>query len=282
MALALRNSNFESSAKAHVAPSADAEPRPLLEGLRLDYGPVSRIAEFLLKADKAMADRVVTICISSLSELVRVNSINRDTWGTFTPILDVRVAPLTAENSYCLTGLDRAGEVVVLQGGRLIDTGDITLQQMADDQSIYYGRAHNPSDAEPRCLMSVPKANHLRGRLTYSGGLWVNPIYRGVGFSALMPRISRLLALGRWDTNHTISFVTDSLAGSPVLKAYGYKNIEPRYSIQQNGVQTYSGSLVWMDTAAVIEDMESFLSTGFTEIDRAISERSSKQVAASA
>jgi hypothetical protein len=194
--------------------------------------------------------------------------------------LDVRVAPLDVTNSCCVTGRDSTGEVVVLIGSRLIDTAGRTLQQMADDQSIYYGRPHTPGPSEPRCLMSSAMAAELKGRFTYSGGLWVKPTYRGRGFPAVMERISRLLALGRWGTSHTISFVSESLATSPVLKAYGYTHIQPSYAIVQDGVEAYRGLLIWMQTGEVIADMRAFMSGGFAQIDHAVVDGRRKQVAA--
>lgn len=259
--------------------TADGGHRRLLEGLRLDHGPIDQIGSFLLRAEKAMADRGITMFLSPISELVRVNAMNLDSWYAFSPILDVRVAPLDASNSHCITGRDQSGETVVLLGNRLIDTGERSLQEYADDQSLYYGRPHVPLESEPRCVMSVPIANELRGRLTYSGGMWVKPVYRGLSSSAILPRVSRLLALGRWGTSHTFSFVTDSLAKSPVLRAYGYENIQPSYAIVQGGEETYRGSLIWMETAKVIDDMREFMSRGFAEIDRTIGDRSGKNVA---
>jgi len=264
---------------AFAAKKADSVK--LLENLKLDHGPIEDIAAFLLIAEKAMSDLGITVFISPISELARVCDANPNTWGWFSPILDVRIAPLDATNSYSITGCDRTGQVVVLQGGRLFDTGEKSLQQIADDQSIYYGVARNPTDDELRCQLPAPMASTLKGRLHYSGGLWVNPSYRGRGFPAIMERISRALALGWWGTNHTFSFISDSLAGSPVFSAYGYKNIQPSYSIFKGTAELYKGSLIWMDSESLAADLKEFTSNGFAKVDRAVVDRRGKNAAAS-
>lgn len=273
---------IEASSLSTRSETTVVERVPFLEGLRLDHGPVELLGAFLLRADKALADRGIKLFRCPISELVRVNAMNQDSWGAFTPILDVRVAPLTAADSYCLTGVTAAGEVVVAQGGRLLDTGSGTLQDLADDQSIYYGRPHQPELAEPRCVMNVPMARHLAGRLVCSGGTWVRPSHRSIGLSAILPRISRTLALGWWNTDYTISFLSDQLAKSPVLKSYGYTNIQAGYAIHQSGRETYRGSLVWMERETMLTDLAEFVSRGLTEIDRQIDDRSREQKAAPA
>lgn len=274
-------------AHSAVAPSspvssAPGERVPLLEELRLDHGPIERLGAFLLRADAALVDRGIRLYRCPISELVRVNALNRESWGAFSPILDVRVAPLGPADSYCLTGTTASGEIVVAQGGRLLDTMLGTLQDLADSQSIYYGHPHQPDIAQPRCTMNVPMARELRGRLVCSGGTWVKPSHRGLGLAAILPRISRTLALGWWNTDYTISFLSDSLAKSPVLKSYGYTNIQPGYSIQQNGQETYRGSLVWMSRAAMLDDLQEFQLRGLAEIDRQIDRGGRQQQSAPA
>ena len=274
----MRSANSEES--PFVAKPGQEGHRRFLENLRLDHGPIDELGSFLLRAERAMSDHGVTLYNSPMSELARVNEVNQQTWKSFSPILDFRLAPLDRTNSYCVTGRDPSGEVVVLIGGKLIDTGERTLQETADDQSIYYGQPHSPSLTQPRCVMTVPVAKHLKGRFNYSGGLWVKPSYRGRGFPAIMERISRMFALGQWGTSHAISFVTDELANSPVLLAYGYKNIQPSYSIVQDGAEAYRGSLIWMEAKAAIDDMREFGSNGLSKIDRAVIDGRRKDIAA--
>jgi len=242
----------------------------LLDNLRLDHGPIEDLAAFLLMADKALSDMGITMYRSSVSELARVCEMHPASWGWFAPMLDVRIAPIDPATSYSIIGRDQHGEVVVVQGGKLLDTGKRTVQAMADDHSLYYGVPRNPALHELRCSLSAPIASTLRGRLHYSGGLWVNPTHRGRGFPAITERISRALGLGWWGTNHTFSFVSESLIASPLNSLTGFKNIQPSYSIFKDGVEAYKGSLIWMDAETVATDLREFCLTGFAKIDAGV------------
>jgi hypothetical protein len=242
----------------------------LLDDLKLDHGPIEEIAAFLLMADKSLSDMGITMYRSSIRELPRICGMHPKTWGWFAPMLDVRVAPIDPRISYSIIGLDQQGEVAVVQGGKLLDTGERTVQEMADDHSLYYGVPHDPAPHELRCKLSAPMASVLKGRLHYSGGLWVNPKHRGRGFPAISERISRALGLGWWGTNHAFSFVSDSLTASPLNSLTGFKNVQPSYSIFKDGAETYKGSLIWMDAEAVAADLKEFSLTGFAKIDAGI------------
>lgn len=242
----------------------------LLDGLRLDYGPIEDIAAFLLKADKTLSDMGITMYRTSIWELARICTMHPQSWGWFAPMLDARIAPIDPATSYCIVGRDQNGDVAVVQGGKLLDTGDRTVQEMADDQSLYYGSPRNPAPNELTCALSAPMASKLKGRLHYSGGLWVNPAHRGRGFPAISERISRALALGWWGTTHTFSFVSESLINSPLNSLTGFTNIQPSYRIFKDGAEAYRGALIWMDAAAVAADLSEFRLGGFAKIDAGV------------
>jgi len=242
----------------------------LLHNLTLDHGPIEDLAAFLLMADKALSDMGITMYRSSVSELARVCEMHPKSWGWFAPMLDVRVAPIDPTTSYSIIGRDLQGEIAVVQGGKLLDTGDKTVQAMADDHSLYFGVPRNPAPHELRCRLSAPMAGTLRGRLHYSGGLWVNPTHRGRGLPAITERISRALGLGWWGTTHTFSFVSESLTASPLNSLTGFKNIQPSYSIFKDGAEAYKGSLIWMEAETVATDLQEFYLTGFAKIDAGV------------
>jgi hypothetical protein len=252
----------------------------LLDGLRLDHGPIEDLAAFLLMADTALSDMGITMYRSSISELVRVCEMHPKSWGWFAPMLDVRIAPIDPTTSYSIIGLDRQGEVAVVQGGKLLDTGDRSVQEMADDHSLYYGVPHDPAPHELQCRVSAPMASTLKGRLHYSGGLWVDPRHRGRGLPAITERVSRALGLGWWGTSYAFSFVSESLTASPLNSLTGFKNVQPSYSIFKDGAETYKGSLIWMDAESVAADLKEFSLTGFAKIDAGVIYGSRKNTAA--
>jgi hypothetical protein len=151
------------SSRASVADNASSTavglPRPFLEGLRLDYGPVPEIAHFLLRADAEVQRRGVVLRFAPVSEIAEINSQQQTSWGAFTPILDVRLAPLNDDNSFCLLGTSLSEQIVTVQGARLFSTGDASLAELARTQALYYGDQGFPGGAAPHCKLTAASAS---------------------------------------------------------------------------------------------------------------------------
>jgi len=240
-----------------------------LDGLRLDHGPVPLLARFLLRADAYLRQQDIHLGFGSIATIAELNEEHFANWGRFAPQLDIRIATLTDADSYCLIGRNAQGDIVATQAGRIYDIGERSLQDIADDRSLYYGANPPPSDGLT-CSISAPSARHIKGRFVYSGALWVRPDYRGLRLAALLPRMSRAYALGRWNTMYTFAFIGAAMASSPLLAMYGYRKVEPTYTFFENGTQIYTGSLMWMDAEELAQDLEAFISTGFEELDRSV------------
>jgi hypothetical protein len=246
-----------------------------LDGLQLEHGPVPDLARFLLRADAAVRERGVSLSFVPISEIVRVNAENPKSWGAFTPILDTRIARLAPDRSFCLMGSSPLGQIVTMQAARLYDCAEQSLSDLADSHALYYGGDPWPGGDAPTCRLTSPIAASLSGKLLYSGALWVHPGWRGQHLSAILPRISRVLGLGRWGTDFTFTFVSDQIAASKLFPLYGYHRIEPGYSIHSGEVTTYRGSLVWMNRDELVADMNDAVSRYLApEIDGVIGDRS--------
>ena len=98
----------------------------------------------------------------------------------------------------------------------------------------------------------------------------MHPDARGLGLASFLPRMSRVYALGHFDTDVTFAFVSDQISKTPLFKSYGYHKLEPSYSIFYDGRKTYQGSLMWMDREELVADMQDFVSAGLAEIDRRV------------
>lgn len=60
------------------------------------------------------------------------------------------------------------------------------------------------------------------GRLAHTGGLWVDPEYRGIGLSWLMPRFNHCMATLRWNLDSVTAMVFESLKKTGIPeKNYG-------------------------------------------------------------
>ena len=249
-------------------------PRSFLDGLRLDHGPIADIGKFLLATDAAVQSIGITLSFAPISELVALQAANEASWYAFQPTLNARYATLDDSNSYCLLGRDRSGRVVAAQAGRIYPLGpDKSLQSITDDQTIFYDTPRHPALDEPRAVLTAPSAKLITGTLVYSGALWVAPDYRGHKLAAILPRISRAYALGRYNTDITFCFVSDQIADSPLFSMYGYRRREPRYTIWMDGKPWYQASLLWMDRDELVADMAAFRSGLVSEIDGAVGRR---------
>jgi hypothetical protein len=241
--------------KRPVAAGRLHHPRSFLDGLRLDHGPVADIGRFLLAAENAVAAFGITLSFARTAELVALQENNEVSWPLLAPWMSAKFAPLSDDNSYCLLGRNAQGKVVASQAGRIYRLGDRTLRHIVDDHSMIYGKPTALVGQDPFIRLAAPAAAKLGGKLVYSGALWVDPAHRGNKLAALLPRISRAYAHGRFGTETTFCFVSDQIAASPLFAMYGYTNRQQGFSLWEGEKCVYEASLLWMQSAQLVSDM---------------------------
>jgi GNAT superfamily N-acetyltransferase len=245
----------------------DAVPkRSFLTEISIDHGPAQLLGQFFLRADSAIRARGITLVFGGIDELIAVNEANSSSWGVFAQTLDSRYGNIGSHESYCLLGLNNQGDIVAAQAGRKYELQGRTLQNIADDASLYYGDGPRPRQALS-CTMAAPSAATITGRIVYSGALWVHPEYRGKQLAAFLPRVSRAYALARWGTDYTIAFMSPQIAGSPLRASYGYKNVEPGYAVHFQGETIYEGHLAWMNAETLTTDLFEFSLSLLAKVD---------------
>ena len=258
----------------------EKEPRysqtSFLEGLRLDYGPVPSLSLFLLKSETYLRNCGIQLSLDSIATIAAKNAREFASWGRFAPQLDTRLVNISDQDSYSMVGRDQAGNIVATQAGRVYDTGSRSLKDIADDRSLYYGVEPPPCNGLT-CELTAPAAAMMRGRLVYSGALWVHPSFRGQKVASILPRASRAYALGRWNTDYTFAFIGAAMASSPLLSMYGYRRVEPSYTFYEAGQPIYTGALMWMGTEELVTDLEEFGSSGFFEVDGSVRDSSGQR-----
>lgn len=255
----------ETRAKGHSRSS-------FLADLKIDHGPPGLLGRFFLAAENAVRDRGVVLSFASLEQSAMLHDAQTKNWAVFPPMLDTRLAHISEDMSYCLLGRNARGQVVCCQGGRIYDLDGRSLADIVNDQSFVYGDGGQPKDSQPVCAISAPSASTITGRFVYSGALWVHPDWRGQRLAGILPRISRAYALARWNTAYTFAFVSNSVANSPLLKLYGYKNVEPAFHFENLGPGHVDGCLLWMDAAALAADLVDFMATGLAKIDGVVAD----------
>ena len=250
--------------------TARNRPNSFLDGLRLDHGPIAEIGRFLLTAEATVRALGITLSFARTSELQELQEKNAASWPLLAPWMNGKFSPLDDENSYCLLGRNATGRLVASQGGRIYRLGQRSLRDIVDDHSLIYGRPVQPQGRDPHVKLAAPAAGQLTGTIVYSGALWVAPEHRGNKLAALLPRISRAYALGRFGTETTFCVVSDQIAASPLFAMYGYTLREPGFSLWEGPDQVYTASLLWMPEAQLVADMTATRERLIAQVDGAV------------
>jgi hypothetical protein len=229
---------------------------PLLTQVTLEHGPVGLLGRFLLKAEQASRARGVTLSIEPIEALGEFTRAHLPTWPPL-PMFDPAPDAFPSGRALCLLGRDATGQVVATQAVRGYRWRDSSLRRECETLRIFYGASAPPAAA--RCTISAPSANSIRGPVAYSGGGWYDAAFRGRELSAILPRISRTLALTLWDTHFTVSFVDWRLVQKGVVARYGYRTIEDGVRFEGILGDAFQGAVVWMDRATLLEDLEDFV-----------------------
>lgn len=249
----------------HQSPQKRAR-RSFVTEVTINSGPQQLLGQFFLRADTCVRKRGIILEFASIRDLVPINEANVATWPNMAQTLDCRHGNIGEDESYCLLGRNDAGEVVAAQAGRLYDLRSRTLKDIADDGTLYYGTGARPENPLS-CDMTAPAARVIRGRVVYSGALWVRPDHRGKNLAKFLPRISRAYALASWGTDYTIAFLSPEITTSPLRQAYGYRNVEPTYTVYKSGQKVYEGNLGWMGAQELADDLFEFSKSLLSEID---------------
>ena len=252
---------------------------PLLDGLQVQYGPVTLLGRFFLLADALLANAGVTLFRTSLAEAAATQAANADSWHMFPPMLDSRLSSIPSEFSYGLLGRNDRGEVVCAQGGRVYDVPGRSFADLVLDQSFFFGAEIPPAPGFPTASVTAPSASMVKGRFVYSGGLWIHPDYRGKHLAGVLPRLSRCYALAMWDTEFTVGMVREDNAIPKLLAAYGYNRIEPRFTITGLAPTPLSWLLMIMERSELIADLTRFVDAHASQIDAAIRDGSAQDQA---
>ncbi|MFV0296236.1 MAG: hypothetical protein ACK5JT_08975 [Hyphomicrobiaceae bacterium] len=248
----------------------------LLKGLQIEHGPIPQLGRFFLLADRLLADAGVKVFRTSLDAAAEAQAANVDSWAMFPPMLDTRLSPISEDESFALLGKDASGDVVCAQAARFYDLGERSFKDIVTDQSFFYGSQIPPDPGMPLAAVTAPSAGHIKGRMLYSGALWVHPKCRGRHLTGVLPRISRAYGVARWNTQTTVGMVREDNMVPKLLASYGYKTIEPRFTITKLAPTTLSWCIMVMQQAELLEDLNRFVEARSSEIDTAVSDSSTE------
>jgi hypothetical protein len=229
--------------------------------ITIDYGPRDLLARFFLLADRECRNRGIYLSLSSdPHEMLRVNEVNRDTWGMLVPMFDPTKNALKSDAFFWLKGFNEVGEVVASQGARFHLWDGTTLKHELESLRFFYADPSERVAAGEHYIVDAPAARRITGRNAFSGGTWARPDMRGQKLSALLPRISRAYALTRWRTEFSFSFVSPVLIEKGVVANYGYTKTEGAVGFRNCSFRPDGDlHLILKTEAEIIEDCRAFV-----------------------
>jgi hypothetical protein len=245
----------------------------LISEIDVGYGPVELIGKFFLKADTAARERGITLSFGSFDDLVAANRANSQSWRRLVTMYDPAFCSLTPDHATCILGRNAAGEVVATQAARLYRMTKTTFYDELTSLRAFYDNPERDRNAGEVCSVSAQSTRDMVGRVLCGGAAWYRPDYRGRFLSAILPRISRVYAFTRWQTDFTTSLMVEGIVKGGVAERSGYRNIDWAIEIKNSRLGDVRCAFVWMTAERLLEDLEEFLASFDAQIDAPVLER---------
>jgi hypothetical protein len=246
-------------------PPQDARPTTrdagasFLSNLVIDHGPSELLGKLVLVADTEARRRGVFLSFAGMDELVAANRANSATWRPLLPIFDPECSRFDAASAFCLLGRNDAGEVVLTQAARFFDWRETTFHDEATSLRLFY---HDPASSRgdnETIEVTAPSARLISGRIAFTGAHWCRPDFRGLGLTAITPRIARALAIARWDVDLACTIMAKDIYIRGIAENAGYFNSEWAVELKNTPTGTFPAALLWSARASIIADLEDFL-----------------------
>jgi hypothetical protein len=230
-----------------------------LDAIAIEHGPPAILGRVFLKGASAAQARGVTLSIESLEDLDAFISTHLKDWPAL-PVFRPEYQPTdrTMSPSFAILGRNQNGDVIATQAARFFDWTGTSLKAEAESLRMFFGS--NPALANASCEVTSLEAGALTGRTVYSGATWFHPDYRGRELSSILPRLSRALALTRWNTDQTISFMDWRIVKKGVAESYGYRNLGASITLRNIVDPEFVAAIGWIPQAELLRDADDFLS----------------------
>ena len=226
------------------------------------YGPQAIISRFILQGDREARNRGVYLTVEDDFEaLIAFNKSKTATWYPMIPIFDPDFSELGPDNAFWIAGRNRDGDIVAVQCARRYDWRDTDFKREFESLRFAYRDPDLDRWPEECTFCNAPSGHRISGMVCYSGGAWYHPDYRGVGLASIIPRLSRTIAYGRWNTDFTISVVEPVLVEKGVVARYGYTRVEEGIDwLNSFRGHMFNICLIWTDRTELLNDLVTQLS----------------------
>ncbi len=226
------------------------------------YGPQAIISRFILQGDREARERGVFLSIEhDFEALIAFNKSQPEKWFPLIPVFDPAYSALGPDNAFWIAGRNRDGDIVTVQCARLYDWRDTDFEREFESLRFAYRDPDLERWPEECAFCNAPSGRRSSGMVCYSGGAWYHPDYRGTGLAAIIPRLSRTIAYGRWNTDYTISVAEAVLIEKGVVARYGYTRVEEGLDWLNSFIgHLMNLHLLWMDRTEMLNDLVTQLS----------------------
>jgi GNAT superfamily N-acetyltransferase len=163
--------------------------------------------------------------------LVELNEQNAESWSPLSPIFNPAHCALDPHTAFWIEGVDEFGDTVATSAGRLYDHGTRSVADDLRSLRVFYDDP-SPHLAEGECIeVTAASAEHICGRVMFSGAMWVRPDYRRHGLTRIIPRLTRSYAFAVWNAPLFWGGIEPDLHAVGVTRAYGSWHVEDGFTV---------------------------------------------------
>lgn len=144
---------------------------------------------------------------------------------------DPTVHDLNDTNAFWMLGQNRRGQIVHSQALRTLDVGRRSVGDYFVEKFRDFPPPGVPIDLERSKYCMGPGANRMSGKVAYHGEFWLGGEegqYRGSGLSSILARLAFWEALQRWDLDHLVAFMAQSVAYKGWVERAGWMHTDPK------------------------------------------------------
>ena len=247
-----------------------AADKRVLSDIRLAHGPCGLLARYFAFADAFARARGILLRVrTDFYGLLALIQKEADNWSPLSPMFNPYCCNLSAANAFWIEGVDETGDPVVVNAGRLYDHGGRSVADDLRTLEVFYDDPEPYVAAGERVTISAPSAQNICGRVTFAGAMWVRPDYRRMGFSKIVPRLTRGYALTQWNTPAFWAGIEPDLDEKGVTRAYGSWHVEEGFTLHMPG---WRGDLEFlflsMGQVTLVRDLAETLAHSATDTSR--------------
>lgn len=244
-----------------------------LADVRIDYGPQQFLSRLFLRGDTLLRERGINLQFVPIEMLTEANRQNRDSWPPLFAVFSPELGSINASNSFALIGRNAAGKIIAAQGARFYDVGDHTFREETESLRLYYSDPDRQRLPGESCTITAPSAETITGQFIYSGAVWYHPEYRKQGLTSILPRITKALALTKWGSDVTLSFMVDKVVAGGTAQRAGYRHVEWEILLRNSLFGDARLALIWSNAEELIDYFSGLLPTPEAKVDAVVDQR---------